>query len=159
MSALEKITMTSPPRRAARRAANGLGWFSLALGAAELFAARRVTRGLGVRGSETIVRAFGAREIAAGALCLSSRKRAGTWSRVAGDMLDLAALGAALRGSARKRNVTLALGFVAGATLLDVLTARELSKQRAGRIGELPDEATGFEEPRQRKHAPQVAPA
>ena len=114
----------------AERSAKGLGWFSLGLGLTELLAARPLTRALGVPGKVGLVRAFGLREIASGAL-IARNHRAGTWSRVAGDALDVAALAAALPGNRRKRTVGLALGAVAGAALLDVLTARALSKKAA----------------------------
>ena len=42
--------------------ARALGWFSLGLGVVELLAPRRVTKTLGMEGSETLVRAFGIRE-------------------------------------------------------------------------------------------------
>lgn len=116
---------------AADSAAKGLGWFSLALGATELLAARRVTRTLGVEGHEGLVRAFGAREILAGVTSLSVDKRPGIWSRVAGDALDIGALALAFGGSKRKGNVGLALAAVAGVTLLDFVTARALDKRHA----------------------------
>jgi len=47
--------------------ARRLGWFSLALGAAEMLAPRRLNRVLGVRPNrDWLVRGFGARESAAG---------------------------------------------------------------------------------------------
>src|SRR3954453_17949472 len=75
------------------RLAKGLGWFSIGLGAAELFAPQRITRALGMEGKEALVRAYGAREIASGVLTLSADKQAGLWSRrLAGDGLDIATL-------------------------------------------------------------------
>ncbi|HYD23345.1 MAG TPA: hypothetical protein VEB68_01000 [Croceibacterium sp.] len=114
---------------AADKAAKGLGWFSLALGAAELLAAPRVTRSLGVAGHEGLVRAFGVREIVAGVTSLSVDKRPGIWSRVAGDALDLGALALAFAGSRKKGNVALALAAVAGVMLVDVVTARALDRR------------------------------
>ena len=43
-----------------------LGWFSIALGATELLATRTLTRSLGMRGQETLIRAYGVREIVKG---------------------------------------------------------------------------------------------
>jgi hypothetical protein len=107
-----------------------LGWFSLGLGAVELLAPGRVTRALGMEGSEKLVRAFGAREIGAGILTLSLEKELGLWSRVAGDGVDLAALFPAMREDNPKRdNATLAMALVAGITLLDFLTARSVREQ------------------------------
>src|SRR3546814_20863356 len=71
----------------------GLGWFSLALGAAELFAPGKIASLVGAPGRSAIVRAFGARELAAGAGIFHSQNTAApAWGRVAGDALYLAAL-------------------------------------------------------------------
>ncbi len=51
--------------------ARALGWFSIGLGVVEFFAPRRVTETLGMEGRETLVRAFGVREILAGIMSLS----------------------------------------------------------------------------------------
>ena len=51
------------------------------------------------------------------------------WNRVIGDGIDLAALGLAFGRSERKAAVAGALGFVAGATLLDVIAARGLDRE------------------------------
>jgi len=52
--------------------ARGLGYFSIALGVAELVAPAAICRAAGVRGLETVVRGYGAREIAAGVAILGS---------------------------------------------------------------------------------------
>jgi hypothetical protein len=112
--------------------ARNLGWFSLGLGALEIFAPRRITRALGMEGEEALVRAFGFREVAAGMLALSVEKDAGLWGRVAGDGLDLAALVTALRAdNPKKGNVAAALFMVAGITMLDILTADEVGRRHA----------------------------
>lgn len=82
-----KRSMMIEPYKLAR----GLGWFSLALGAAELFAASPIGRMLGTRRTGWIC-AFGSREVAAGLVILArSRPGAGPiWFRVGGDVLDLA---------------------------------------------------------------------
>jgi len=107
-----------------------LGWFSLGLGAAELLATDRMERFLGVEGREGLIRAYGVREIVKGLGILSNRRPAGwVWGRVAGDVLDLATLGAALTpDNPRRRNVLLAMGAVAGVMALDVLCARQLGR-------------------------------
>ncbi|WP_281976493.1 hypothetical protein [Pseudorhizobium flavum] len=106
------------------RLARNLGWFSIGLGIAELVAARRISRAIGIEGSESLIRAFGAREIASGMLTLSVDKKAGLYSRVAGDAVDLAVLSTAVRDDNPKRgNAALALAMVAGVTLLDVAAA------------------------------------
>ena len=81
--------------------AMGLGWFSLALGLAELAAPGRISRMAGLpddRRTTNIVRALGTREIGHGVAILSNPTLpAAVWSRVAGDVLDIACLGAGLR--------------------------------------------------------------
>jgi hypothetical protein len=115
--------------------ARNLGWFSIGLGLAEIFAANTITRALGMGGNENLVRAYGMREITSGFLTLSVDKQAGLASRIAGDALDIATLASALRPDNRKReNVALALAMVAGITILDLVatttsTARHTSRQ------------------------------
>lgn len=107
----------------------GLGVFSIALGAAELLASRRIARTLDAEGKEGVVKAFGARELLAGAGILAMPAHSGTiWNRVLGDAMDLAALGLAARGAPRNLAVWGSLGFVLGATAVDVLTARGLDR-------------------------------
>lgn len=108
----------------------GLGFFSIALGAAELFASRRITRALDAQGSEGIVKAFGAREVAAGVAILAAPAVAtNIWGRVAGDVMDLGALGLAASRSPRNPAVWGAIGFVVGALVLDAITARGLDAE------------------------------
>lgn len=112
--------------------ARNLGWFSIALGTAQLIMPRRFTAFLGTRGHETIVRAFGVREIAAGVMSLSVDKQAGLWARVAGDALDLATLRRALhRGNRKRGNVVIALGLVGGIAALDLIAAGAAQKTHA----------------------------
>lgn len=107
----------------------GLGVFSIALGAAELLAPRRIARALGTPGGDGLVKAFGARELLAGAGILGAPAHSGTiWNRVLGDAMDLAALGLAARRNPRNLLTWGALGFVAGATAADIFTARGLDR-------------------------------
>ena len=102
---------------------HALGWFSMGLGLTELLAPKVLTRWLGMEGKEGLVRAYGARELASGVLCLSVNKDYGAWSRVGGDILDLATLGAAYNDdNPKKRNVGIAIAAVAGITIIDALT-------------------------------------
>jgi hypothetical protein len=106
--------------------ARALGWFSIGLGAAELLAPGMIGRFLGT-GRTKLVRGFGLREIAAGIGILAS-DRVAPWiyARIAGDALDLAALGVQIaRG--RRRNAIIATGAVAGVTALDVLCGQRLA--------------------------------
>ena len=117
-----------------RTLSRGLGWFSLALGAAELFGSRRITGALGAKGGEGIVKAFGAREIGAGVGLLQAPAHAARmWGRVAGDALDLGALALVARKSEKRGAVIGAIAFVAGAALLDTIVARGL-----GEVPQLP---------------------
>lgn len=121
------------------RLAKSLAWFGIGLGAIELVGAKRISRFLGVEGAgtESVIRAFGAREIAAGIVTLSTEKKLGLWTRVAGDGLDMAALLAALQASRGQRgNVKLALLIVLGATALDLYAAGQVSA-RSSRVGKL----------------------
>lgn len=120
----------------------GLGLFSLALGAAELFGSKKITQALDADGHEGVVKGFGAREVAAGlGILMQPAVSTGVWSRVAGDAMDLAALGLAAKGSPKNKAVWGALAFVVGATVLDALVARGL------------DAETGKASPR-REHLP-----
>lgn len=114
------------------RGARTLGWVSIGLGLAGLFAAPALARGLGLEGKETIIRACGARELASGVLCLSVNPGMGLTMRAAGDVLDLAALAAARRaGKGRERGIDVALAAVAGLTLLDLACLGLLRGERA----------------------------
>ena len=109
-----------------------LGWFSIGLGLAELIAPNTITRALGLRGKESLVRSYGAREIAAGVLSLSTEKQAGLWSRVAGDGVDVATLISGLRhDNPQRNNVAFALMMVLGIGLLDIAVARQTTARHA----------------------------
>ncbi|GAA0446766.1 MULTISPECIES: hypothetical protein [Sphingomonas] len=124
----------------ARKLSFGLGVFSLALGAAELLGARRIARTLDADGHEGLVRAFGAREVAAGVgLLQAPAHSARMWNRVVGDAMDLTALSLAAAKSPRNRAIWGAVAFVVGATALDTITALGLeangSKTLPARLG------------------------
>lgn len=119
----------SPQRVDAKPAepvARGLGWFSLALGAAELFAPQALGRAIGVGRHPTMLPMLGLREIASGLGILSGHRTSGfLWSRVGGDAMDLALLALAMRATPQnRRRILLAVAAVAGVTLLDVLSGR-----------------------------------
>jgi hypothetical protein len=114
-----------------RRIARGLGWLSLGLGAAELVMPGRLSRWLGVREREGLIRSFGAREVAAGlGLLGAARPAPWLWARVAGDVLDLGALARARRSSARPGAMRAALAGVAAITALDWAAARRSRRTR-----------------------------
>jgi uncharacterized membrane protein len=112
--------------------ANALGWFSIGLGLAQVAAPRGVARLIGVRDysqNAAIMRTLGMREIASGIGILSQPRPTGwMWTRVAGDMMDLALLGSAFGASGTQRNRTVAAtAAVLGVTALDVLAGQRLT--------------------------------
>lgn len=114
------------------RIANGLGWFSIGLGLAEIAAPGKLANLIGLRDRtrrRTLMRIYGLREIAAGVGILSQQRPAAwMWGRVAGDLLDLTALGSAMTSSREDRaRIGTATAAVLGVTALDVLCARQLS--------------------------------
>jgi hypothetical protein len=118
---------------AAKQTGLGLGVFSLALGAAEIFAPERFAKALGVDPegpAKTVIRAFGLREIAAGAMLVRGPALSfNAWNRVIGDTMDTAALLAALRSTKKPGAVLGALAFVGACTALDRWTAGRLDKE------------------------------
>ncbi|MEX0760321.1 MAG: hypothetical protein WD100_12150, partial [Tistlia sp.] len=128
----------APRRRRTRTSADalasGLGYFSLALGAAELLAPGAIARCLGRPGDANIVRACGAREVLTGAGILASENPSlWLWGRVGGEALDVAGRGAALAGRNRqRRHVGVAMAKVAALMTVDLACARALSAAEAG---------------------------
>jgi hypothetical protein len=142
-----KVIETGPSSmHAADRAGRMLGWVSMGLGLTELFAPKLLTRWLGVEGKEGLVRAYGAREIAAGVMCLSVNNDYGAWSRVGGDALDLATLAGAYRDdNPKKGNVAIAMALVAGIAIADTMTAQSIRSlhKRKGPVEDFSDRS-GF---------------
>lgn len=117
-------------RTGPRKLARALGWFSIGLAVAEILMPRRLARFIGVRRSNAgLIRLFGFRELGSGIWIFASRRSAGpVWSRVAGDALDLATLGAAFASTATsKGRLAFATANVAAVSALDVVCARQLS--------------------------------
>jgi uncharacterized membrane protein len=117
--------------------ARALGVFSLALGAAQLAAPRRMVNMIGVRDTErnrdTMV-GIGLREIVSGLGILGRSQPAG-WlqARVGGDVMDLALLGRALQSDHQDRDrVVRAIAAVAGVMALDAVAARRWARQDDG---------------------------
>lgn len=111
----------------------GIGLFSIGLGVAELVAPGRIAKPLGLDGKEGLIRAFGLREIGSGIATLSTDPQPALWSRVAGDLLDLATLGWGARSADGpvRRNALMAMGAVAGIAALDAFAA-SLTGRRGG---------------------------
>jgi uncharacterized membrane protein len=116
--------------------ASGLGWFSLALGIAQIAAPGSLAHLIGVRNtarSRALMRVIGVREVAAGVGILSqSRTSDWAWARVAGDVMDLTLLGSALTADdARRGRTAAATAAVLGVAALDVLAGQELERDSA----------------------------
>ena len=113
------------------RIAHALGWFSISLGLAEIIAPRGVAKLVGISDSRTLLRMLGVREIASGVGILSGRRPVGwLWSRVGGDIMDLAVLGMALTSpNANRRRIAAATAAVTGVTVLDVRASQQLSSR------------------------------
>ena len=119
--------------------AKGLGWFSIGLGLAEIFAPRQLGRAIGAGDDHTtLLPLLGVREIASGLGILAQTESSSAWlkSRVLGDAMDLSLLAAAFAapGASRSR-LAVATAAVAGVTALDVLcsvqsTGSSLASQR-----------------------------
>jgi uncharacterized membrane protein len=138
--------------------AKSLGWFSIALGAAEVFAPRALAKFIGIKEQPILLPALGLREITSGVGILTQRQPAGwLWSRVAGDALDLGLLATAYMSDACEDEdaIEAAAAAVAGVTVADIVCAIMLSRaeDRRGRgkfitqtitIDRTPEELYGF---------------
>ena len=110
--------------------ASFLGWFSVGLGVSQILMPRVVSRICGVEDENTtLMRALGVRELTSGVGILTQRKPTSwLWSRVAGDVMDLALLGKAYSNGENKRGrTTFATAAVLGVLALDVLSAQQLA--------------------------------
>jgi hypothetical protein len=119
------------------RLGKGLGWMSLGLGAAVLFAGGRVAAALGLENKSNLVRLIGVREVASGIMTLSPDRTTGLWSRVAGDVMDVMLVATALDAppSRPRDNAKLALAAVTGIAVLDIIAAIGTTAER-GRTDE-----------------------
>lgn len=107
---------------------------------------RRLLRAVGVRDDGKAVawtRAVGVREHLATLNIVANRqRRIGMWSRVAGDTMDLALLGAAYRYKREDGTRLLsAMGIVAGVLALDVFTAAQLTRADRAHVRDTSDSA------------------
>ena len=117
--------------------ATGLGWFSIGLGLVQLVAPRALSQMIGLRGDGrdvTLQRVVGVREIMAGVGILGRPRPAEwVWSRVAGDTMDLALLGAAFTSKKTdKGRLSAATSAVLGIFLLDLYDALQLTRKKRG---------------------------
>jgi uncharacterized membrane protein len=108
-----------------------LGWFSLGLGLTQVLAPRSLSRFIGAPedGNHALMRALGVREIAAGVGILTQPDPT-PWvrARVAGDLMDLALLGATMRSDQGQRPRLLgATAAVLGVTALDLAASARMA--------------------------------
>jgi len=129
------VTQEKTSNRAVVRArGRALGWVSLGLGAAQVFAPGAVRRLSGVDDSDTsrvVVPLVGARELVhAAGLLGSKRTGAWVWTRVVGDAIDLTGLAVAMahRAGGQRKRVAAALGAVAAIAAVDLATALRARK-------------------------------
>ncbi len=125
----------------------GLGWFSVGLGLAEIAAPRAVARLIGVSShgrTPVTLRALGARELVQGVGILTHPRRPGpVWSRVVGDVIDVALLAWAMRSKrTNMRRATAALVSVLGVTALDVYASRKLARTYPREVKPIVEEIT-----------------
>jgi len=114
------------------RAARGLAWFSIGLGVTEILFPGLIARTLGLDDKKPLLRAYGVREIVTGVAALQPNPIPAIWSRVGGDVLDLATLATAQKDeNGQRRNAATALAAVAAITVVDVLVAAALTKQNS----------------------------
>lgn len=126
---MKELQHYSGEHSAAHDLAKVLGWFSIALGLAELAGPKTIRKGTGA-GPKSLLRLFGLREIGAGLLILTARKPVDmVWGRVAGDALDLVALLPTLgRRNRHRLGGAAAFAFVVAATAIDVCVAMQGNK-------------------------------
>lgn len=127
--------MATEQQMSSQQLANGLGWFSIGLGLAEVAAPRMMADLIGVQQDEKtrkILRVYGARELAAGVGILSQSNPSGwLWARVAGDLLDLSSLCKAMVSEENDRGrVLTATAAVIGTTIADIRCAMQLSSAK-----------------------------
>lgn len=147
-SLVQRTALRGQSRSGRDETARGLGYFSIALGAAELLAPKVLCNAIGIKGLESIVRAYGAREIATGVAILASHDpEPWIWGRVAGDMADIATVATGLQqDNPRKDNTVLALAALAAVAVVDVACASALGAQKGNRKTAIADysDRSGF---------------
>jgi uncharacterized membrane protein len=115
--------------------ADFLGFFSIGLGLAQVAMPGVMSRVVGIDHDDDqnlmVMRLLGMREISHGVAILSNQQPVkSVWSRVGGDVLDLALLGKALSNPNNSRGRTLfATANVLAVAALDYMCAKQLAKQ------------------------------
>src|ERR1051325_6228429 len=134
----KQVPQTALPGRSRsmhHETAKGLGYFSIALGIAELAMPRAIRRAAGIEATDTLVRGYGVREAATGvAILMTHDATPWIWGRVGGDALDIATVALAppdWRGGDRRK--PWAIGALAAVTAPDLFCAVCLSREKGGR--------------------------
>ena len=137
MSSLAPPTALSGRSRSlADEIAKGLGYFSIALGIAELAAPRAICRAAGIDSDhERLVRAYGAREIATGIAILRSHDPTPwVWGRATGDALDIGTVALAPSDQVVGKNrKAWSLAALLGVAALDAFCASRLKSEKGNR--------------------------
>jgi len=118
-----------------------LGLFSIGLGLTQLLAPKALGRAIGVGDQSTIMRLCGLREIATGVGLLSGKAPAAfSTSRVIGDVMDLALLGASLGSpQANPARIAAAATAVASVTAVDMYASkRDLQESMSSAAQDVP---------------------
>ncbi len=114
--------------------ARGLGYFSIALGVAELAMPRAICRAAGIEVLELLVRGYGVREIATGvAILMTHDATPWIWGRVAGDAVDIATVAMAPPERHGEDRKPWALGALLAVTAVDLFCASCLNAEKGGR--------------------------
>lgn len=132
LSAVPRPKVPTQVRRAVRTLGDrdnlnrSLGWFSIGLGLTQLLAPKALGRAIGVGDQSTIMRMCGVREIVSGVGLISGKAPAAfATSRVIGDVMDLALLGASLRSpQANPSRIAAAATAVASVAAVDVYATK-----------------------------------
>jgi uncharacterized protein YjeT (DUF2065 family) len=135
-SLVPKTALPGRSRSMHDETAKGLGYFSIALGIAELAMPRAIRHAAGIEAPDAMVRAYGVREIATGvAILMTHDATPWIWGRVAGDALDIATVALVAppdwRGGDRKKPWS--LGALVAVTAVDLFCAASLSREKGGR--------------------------
>ncbi len=111
------------------QAGRALGWTSIGLGVAEIAAPLWLSKQLGVGERQALLRALGVREVLSGVGILGSKNpTAGMWSRVVGDVLDIALLGLAAMKTKKRKVVIGAIAAAFALAAFDVFVASRLTR-------------------------------
>jgi uncharacterized membrane protein len=112
---------------------NFLGWFSIGLGLAEVFAPRQVARLVGLDEDEhtALLRTYGVRELVAGVGILTRPKPTyWMWNRVLGDAVDLTTIAKWMQSEENDRGRLAVAGLaVLGVTALDIASSVRLTSE------------------------------